>query len=351
MCLEKFIRIPERHWRQTMTVESLRLKRRFVLSTAAAALASSFVSALSWANTESPYPSRHVTIVVPFAPGGGTDIVARMLAAELSKRWKVSVVVENKPGAGGQIGSNFVARSAPDGYTLMLGITTLIQAPSLYKSLPYDVFKDFTPLVQLATSVNFFAVPAASPANSLNEYVALVKSRRGKASYGSNGNAGTSHLHGALLNATQKLDMVHVPYSGSGPLLNALLGQQVDGGFVDIAPLRPHVQAGKLKVLAVTGTRRSTTFPEVPTLGELGIPGFDPVGWFALFGPAGMPEAARSTVSSATMEVLRTPEMAKRIEELGLTPSQLSQQAFTDSMRADLVNWQKMIQAGNVSVE
>lgn len=334
-----------------MKVKSLRLNRRSVISIASAALAGGLFPALSQASAEQPYPSRPVTIIVPFAPGGGTDIVARLLATELAKRWNVSVVVENKPGAGGQIGGSFVARSASDGHTLMLGITTLIQAPSLYKNLPYDVFKDFSPLAQLATSVNFFVVPVSTPVNSLKEYIALVKSRQGKASYGSNGNAGTSHLHGALLNSTQKLDMVHVPYSGSAPLLNALLGQQVDGGFVDIAPLRPHVQSGKLKVLAVTGSRRSAAFPDVPTLEELGIPGFDPVGWFALFGPAGMPEAARTKVTSATMEVLRTPEIAKRIEDLGLTPSQLSQQAFADSMRTDLVKWQKMVQAGNVSVE
>ncbi|MEJ8845615.1 tripartite tricarboxylate transporter substrate binding protein [Variovorax rhizosphaerae] len=334
-----------------MTPSAFQPRRRSVISLAAAALAGGLFPMLSLADSDTTYPTRPVTIVVPFAPGGGTDIVARLLATELSRRWNVGVIVENKPGAGGQIGSAFVAKAAPDGYTLMLGITTLIQAPSLYKSLPYDVFKDFTPLAQLATSVNFFAVPVASPANSLKEYLALVRSRGGKASYGSNGNAGTSHLHGALLNATQKLDMVHAPYSGSGPLLNALLGQQVDGAFVDVAPLRPHVQAGKLKVLAVTGPRRSTTFPDVPTLEELGIPGFDPVGWFALFGPAGMPAAVRSKVSAATMDVLRAPETVKRIEELGLTPSQLSQQAFADSMRTDLVKWQKMIQAGNVSVE
>jgi len=325
-------------------------RRRFVIATGAACAAAVLPTGPSLAS-DSAFPSRPVTVVVPFAPGGGTDIVARMLAAELSKRWGSPVVVENKPGAGGQIGNAAVARAAPDGHTLLLGITTLIQAPSLYKSLPYDAFRDFTPLAQLATSSNFLVLPASSPVNTLKELLASVRSRPGKVSYGSNGNAGTSHLHGALLNASQKLDMVHVPYSGSGPLLTALLGQQVDCAFVDVAPLRPHVLAGKLKVIAVTGPRRSPAFPQTPTLEELGVPGFDPVGWFSLFGPANLPEAVANKVSTTALQAMRSAEVEKRLEELGLTPSQLSPQAFAESMQRDFPKWQKMIREGNVHVE
>lgn len=333
-----------------MDVASRRCTRRYVLAATAASLASALAPRLSLAN-DAGYPSRPVTLVVPFAAGGGTDIVARLLATELSKRWKTGVVVDNKPGAGGQIGASFAARSAPDGHTLLMGITTLIQERSLYKSLPYDAFKDFTPLAQLATSVNFLVVPAASPIGSYKDFLAYVKARQGKISYGSNGNAGTSHLHSALLNASQKLDMVHVPYSGSGPLLTALLGQQVDCAFVDIAPLRPHVLAGKLRVLAVTGPKRSPAFPDVPTLEELGVAGFEPVGWFALFAPAGVPQPIRATISESVIQAMRAPEIVKRVEELGLMPSQLTPQAFAESMQADLPKWQKMIQAGNVRVD
>ncbi|MGC3987957.1 MAG: tripartite tricarboxylate transporter substrate binding protein [Pseudorhodoferax sp.] len=325
-------------------------RRSFVFSAGAAALASVLPHGRSF-GSEPAYPSRPVTIVVPFAPGGGSDIVARMLAIDLSKRWGTAVVVENKPGAGGQIGNAFVARAAPDGHTLLLGITTLIQAPSLYRNLPYDAFRDFTPLAQLATSSNFLVLPASSPTGTLKEFVASVRARPGKVSYGSNGNAGTSHLHGALLNASQKLDMVHVPYNGSGPLLTALLGQQVDCAFVDIAPLRPHVLAGKLKVIAVTGPRRSAAFPQTPTLEELGVPGFEPVGWFSLFGPANLPEAVASKVSTTALQAMRTPEVEKRLEELGLTPSQLSTQAFAEAMKTDFPKWQKMIREGDVHVE
>lgn len=325
-------------------------RRSFVLSSGAAALASVLPHGPSLAS-ETAYPSRPVTIVVPFAPGGGTDIVARMLAMELSRRWASPVVVENKAGAGGQIGNAFAARAAPDGHTLLLGITTLIQAPGLYKNLPYDPFRDFTPLAQLATSVSFLALPASSPLNTVKDFVASVRARPGKVSYGSNGNAGTAHLHGALFNASQKLDMVHVPYSGSAPLLTALIGQQVDCAFVDIASLRPHVLSGKLKVIAVTGPKRSPSFPQVPTLEELGVPGFEPVGWFSLFGPAHLPEAVFQKVSGTALQAMRTPEAEKRLEELGLMPSQLSTQAFAESMKSDFPKWQKMIREGDVHVE
>ena len=326
-------------------------ERRLALKAAISATAAGMIPGLVQANNDAAYPSRTITILVPFAPGGGSDIVARLLAVELSKRLKVGVVVDNKPGAGGQLGTSMVARANPDGYTLLLGITTLIQAPSLYKSLPYDVFKNFVPLAQLATSVNFLVVPASLPINSYKEFLDYTKARQGKINFGSNGNAGTSHLHASLLNSVLKLDMVHVPYNGSGPLLTAMLGQQIDCAFVDIAPLRPHVLSGKLRILAVTGPKRSATFPDVPTLEELGVPGFDPVGWFSLFAPAGVPESIRTLISNSTIEVMRSPEIVKRVEELGLTPSQMSQSAFADSMRTDLAKWQKMIQAGNVRVD
>lgn len=333
-----------------MDFQTRPFSRRSFLTASAATLATGLAPTHVWAATESAYPSRPVTLVVPFGAGGGTDIVARLLATELSKQWKAGVVVENKAGAGGQIGATAVARAVPDGHTLLMGITTLIQERSLYKSLPYDAFKDFSPLAQLATSVNFLVVPASSPIKSFKEFVAFAQSRQGKLNYGSNGNAGTSHLHSSLLNTLLKLDMVHVPYSGSGPLLTAMLGQQVDCAFIDIAPLRPHVQSGKLRVLAVTGPKRSEFFPDTPTFEELGLPGFEPVGWFSIFAPSGVPEPLRATISSAVIQAMRAPEIVKRVEELGLTPSQLTRQAFAESMQVDVEKWKKMIQAGNVSV-
>ena len=333
-----------------MSHPSRPVSRRFVLTASAAALTAGVVPRISLANADAAFPSKPVTLVVPFGAGGGTDIVARLLAAELSKKWKAGVVVENKAGAGGQIGASMVSRSVPDGHTLLMGITTLIQERSLYKSLPYDAFKDFSPLAQLATSVNFLVVPATSPITSFKEFVEFARSRQGRLNYGSNGNAGSSHLHSSLLNASLKLDMVHVPYNGSGPLLTAMLGQQVDCAFIDIAPLRPHVLAGKLRVLAVTGPKRSAHFPDTPTLGEIGLPGFEPVGWFSIFAPSGVPEPLRTTISSTVIQAMQATEIIKRVEELGLTPSQLTRQAFADSMQVDAEKWKKMIQVGNVSV-
>lgn len=324
--------------------------RRCAVMTAAATVATALIPTLSQAAGEANYPNKPISIIVPFSPGGGTDIVARLLSAELGKKLNANMIVENKPGAGGRIGNDFAAKSAPDGYTLLLGITTLIQQPSLYKSIPYDAFKDFSPLAQLATSVNFLAVPSDSPIHSYSDFLKYVKERKGKINYGSSGNAGTSHLHSSLLNTLESLDMVHVPYKGSAPLLTALLGHEVDYAFVDVASVRPHVLSGKLRVVAVTGPNRSKTFPDVPTFKELGVAGFEPVGWFSLFAPAGVPESIQNLISTTTLEIMRAPETIERLDKLGLTPSQLSRKEFADSMKPDMIKWEKMIKAGDVRV-
>ncbi len=297
------------------------------------------------------YPNRPVTIIVPFAAGGGTDIVARMLGNELSKRWKTSVVVENKPGASGQIGNAMVARAKPDGYTLLVSTTAIIQEPGLYKQLPYAVFKDFTPLAQIATSTSYLVVPASTPVQNVDEFVAYAKSRKGHISYGSNGNGGSAHLQGSLFNASNQLDMVHVPYAGSAPLITALLGKQVDAAIVDIPSLRAFLQSDKLKILAGTGQKRNPLLPQVPTLKEKGFSGFEPIGWYAIFGPAGLPEPIKQTISEALQDAMKQPPVFKRIEELGLTPAPLPADAFAQQMKADTPQWERMIKAGNVTIE
>lgn len=325
-------------------------RRRQLLATGASAFALMSASTARAQGTAT-FPGQNVTLIVPYAPGGGTDILSRLIATELQKQWKVTVVVENKPGAGGQIGNAMVARAKPDGHTLLVGITPMIQETSLYKNLPYNVFRDFTPLVQLASSTNYLVVPGSTPVNNLKEYIAYAKTRAGRGNYGSNGNAGSSHLCGSLFNSTQNLGMVHVPFSGSGPLLTALLGGQVDMAFVDIAPLRSHIGTGKLKFLACTTTKRLPVLPDVPTLAESGLPGFEPMGWFALFGPAGMAPAVKKTIADAVVAALQTPEIAKRIDELGLSASGVSLDAFAKVMKDDREMWAKMIESGNIKVE
>lgn len=334
-----------------MTTATLRARRRQISCALlmALALGTNLVDAQDAGG--GGFPNRPITIIVPFAAGGGTDIVARMLGNELGRRWKTSVVVESKPGASGQIGNAMAARAKPDGYTILIATTTLIQEPGLYKKLPYNAAKDLTPVAQVATSNYYLVVPASSPANSLKEFVAYAKSHPGRLSYGSNGNGGSSHLIGSLFNSTSKLDMVHVPFSGSAPLLTALLGQQVDVAFVDISPLRAQLGGGKLKVLAGTGPRRSPILPNVPTMSEEGQQGFEPVGWFGMFVPSGVPAAVRKTIADGVVDVLKTPEVARRFEELGLALPQVAPDAFADRMREDTVRWEQMIKAGNVTVE
>ncbi|WP_317925003.1 MULTISPECIES: tripartite tricarboxylate transporter substrate binding protein [unclassified Cupriavidus] len=336
-----------------MTMGMLRLRRRQTLGALmlATTLALGPTFATAQGTAAGNYPNRPVTIIVPFAAGGGTDIVARMLGNELSKRWKTSVVVENKPGASGQIGNAMVARAKPDGYTLLVSTTAIIQEPSLYKHVPYAVFKDFTPLAQIATSTSYLVVPASTPVQNVDEFVAYAKSRKGHISYGSNGNGGSAHLQGSLFNVSNQLDMVHVPYAGSAPLITALLGKQVDAAVVDISSLRAHLQSDKLKILAGTGQKRNPLLPQVPTLKEKGFSGFEPIGWYAILGPAGLPEPLKQTISDALQDALKQPAVIKRIEELGLTPAPLPADAFVQQMKADSPQWERMIKAGNVTIE
>jgi len=297
------------------------------------------------------YPSRPITVVVPFAPGGGADITTRIVTQELAKRLEANIVVVNRPGAGTQIANSSVARAEADGYTLLLGVTNLIQAPFLYKELPYDVFKDFTPLAQLATTSSMFTMPSVRGVKTFQEFVEYANARKGKLNYGSTGNGITTHLHGAQLNSKLGLGMVHVPYAGTAPLINALVGDQVDCSFVDVAPLKPHVAAGKLNVLAATGPARNPLFPDVPTLAELGIDGFESVAWFSLFGPAGLPEEVIDVISINAYEVLKMDAVVDRLTQLGLVPSKLTRGQFMQSMVEDMPKWESMIKAGDIRID
>ena len=242
------------------------------LATAAAMLASVAVTTLcasSQASADS-YPSRRITFVVPYAAGGATDVSARLLANKLSEAWKQAVVVENKSGGGGVVGNDYVAKAPADGYTVLVAITQIIQAPSLVAKLPYDVFKDLAPVTQIGLSTIVLTVPEAQPIKSVKELVDLAKANPGKLPYGSFGNATTSHLYGELLKKNAGIDMTHVPYRGSSPLLNDMLGNTVSAAFVDLTTASAQIHAGKIRALAVGGEKRRTQMPDVPTLGELG---------------------------------------------------------------------------------
>jgi tripartite-type tricarboxylate transporter receptor subunit TctC len=323
------------------------------LATAAAMLASVAVTTLcvsSQASADS-YPSRRITFVVPYAAGGATDVSARLLANKLSEAWKQAVVVENKSGGGGVVGNDYVAKAPADGYTVLVAITQIIQAPSLVAKLPYDVFKDLAPVTQIGLSTIVLTVPEAQPIKSVKELVDLAKANPGKLPYGSFGNATTSHLYGELLKKNTGIDMTHVPYRGSSPLLNDMLGNTVSAAFVDLTTASAQINAGKIRALAVGGEKRRKHLPDVPTLAELGYPGFEIEGWIGVFVPAATPKDIVAKLSSELARIIASPEGVAGLEALSLVPVGGTAEAFDAALRRDLTRWADVVTATGVKGE
>ncbi|HYW63713.1 MAG TPA: tripartite tricarboxylate transporter substrate binding protein [Bradyrhizobium sp.] len=297
------------------------------------------------------YPDRRITFVVPYPAGGATDVAARLLAAKLSDAWKQTVVVENKSGAGGIIGNDFVAKAPADGYTVLIAITQIIQAPSLLSKLPYDVFKDLAPVTQVALSPIVLAVPDAQPTKSFKDLVELAKASPGKYQYGTFGNATTSHLYGELLKKTAGIDMTHVPYRGSAPLLNDLLGNQVTAAFVDLTTAGPQLSAGKVRALAVGGEQRKAQLPDVPTLAELGYAGFEAEGWVGVFLPAATPKDIVSKLSAELARIIGSPEGIAGLQALNLVPVGGSAEVFEATLRRDFARWATVAKTAGVRGE
>ena len=323
-------------------------------ATAAALLASIAVTAVCAsaqpAAAADVYPSRRITLVIPYPAGGATDVLGRLLANKLSEAWKTTVVVENKSGGGGVVGNDAVAKAQPDGYTLLLAITQIIQAPSLVAKLPYDVFKDLTPVTQVALSTIVLTVPEQQPFKSVKELVDWAKANPGKA-YGSFGNATTSHLYGELLKNVANIDMTHVPYRGSAPLTNDLLANTVNMGFVDLTTASAQIKAGKLRALAVGGEQRRKAMPDVPTMGELGYPGFEIEGWLGVFVPAATPKEIVKKLSDELARIVASPEGIAGIETLSLVPVGGSPEDFEKAARRDLDKWADVVKQTGVKAD
>jgi tripartite-type tricarboxylate transporter receptor subunit TctC len=288
---------------------------------------------------------------VPYPPGGATDVTARLLATKLAEAWKQTVVVENKSGGGGVVGNDYVAKAAPDGYTVLIAITQIIQAPNLGVKLPYDVFKDLAPVTQAAISTIVFTVPDQQPEKSMKDFIAAVKANPGKYSYGSFGNATTSHLYGELLKKNTGIDMTHVPYRGSAPLTNDLIGGQVNGAFVDLTTASPQLNAGKLRGLAVGGEKRNSLVPDLPTLAELGYPGFEAEGWIGVFVPAGTPKDIVKKLDDELSRIIKSPEGAEKIKAVSLVPVGEGADAFAAVLRKDFERWGKVANTAGVKAE
>ncbi len=303
----------------------------------------------AWAQ---PYPNRPLRIVVPFPPGGGTDIGTRIVAQKLQEAWGQAVIVENKPGAAGIVGTELTAKSAPDGYTFMMGnIGTHAINVSLYKKLAYDPVKDFAPVSMVADLPLLLLVHPSVPANSVKELIALAKSQPGKLNFSSSGAGGSMHVAAELFKSMTGVDMVHIPYKGGAPAVADLLSGQVALSFSTVLETIQHVKAGKVRALAVTNDHRSIALPDLPTIAEAGLPGYQSISWLALFAPAGTPKEIVNKVSAESVRILKLPDVKERLlaqgaEPIGSTPEQLAA-----ILAADIAKYAKVIRESGYKPE
>jgi tripartite-type tricarboxylate transporter receptor subunit TctC len=337
---------------------NIRLLRRWLsLAASGSALALSTVVALAQTtpatSTVTPlaYPSKQIRIVVPYPAGGGTDIIARALSGPLSQAWGVPVIVENKPGASGITGNDIVAKAAPDGYTILLGITAMIQTPALYGKLPYDVLKDFAPISQVALSSDLFMVQSSSSAKTLQEFVALAKAQPGKLNYGNYGNGTSSHMHGEMFKLAAGIDMSGIPYKGAAPLVNDILGGQIASAFIDVTSSNPHLKSDKVRILAITGTQRHPALPEVPTFSELGFKGLQSNGWFSAFAPAGTPKPIVDKLSAEIRKILNSPAVNTRLTGMGLRTVGSTPEELAAVLVSDLPRWSQIVKDANIKLD
>jgi tripartite-type tricarboxylate transporter receptor subunit TctC len=299
-----------------------------------------------------PYPSKPIRYIVPFAPGGTTDILGRMVAAGLSSSLGQPVVVENKPGQAGSIGSAELARAAPDGYTVGGGtISSHAINVTLYPSLPYDPLKDFAPITMLATLPNMLIVHPSLNVDSVKELIALLKSNPNKYSFGSAGNGTSQHISGELFKIMTGTQMQHIPYKGSGPMIPDLLAGTIQLSFENITTAYPQVKGGRLKALAVTSSKRSFVAPDVPTMAEAGLAGYDISSWQAMYAPAGTPREILARLHAETAKTLRAPENQRKLSELGLDAGGMSPDELLALMRSDIPRLGKVVRESGAKVD
>ena len=298
------------------------------------------------------YPSKPIVLVVPFAPGGTSELISRLVAQKLTERLGQQVVVENRPGAAGNIAMEQVARAAPDGYTLILGhIGTLAVNPAMFPKLPYDAIKDFAPVSLIAAVPNIVAVNPAVPARTLKEFLDLARAKPGSINYGSAGNGSAGHLAMKYLKRIAKTDMVHVPYKGTGPMLTDLLAGQTQATFTGSSPLIPHFKSGKLRALAVGSAVRIPSLPEVPTVAESGFAGFETAQWYGIIAPAKTPPAIIQKLSVEIAQVMKQPDVIARLSGDGTVMIGSTPNEFAAYISKEMKRWGEVVHGANIKAE
>ncbi len=297
------------------------------------------------------YPDKPIKLIIPFPAGGATDVMSRILAEKLSTRLGQQVIAENKPGAGTMLASEYVAKAPPDGYTLLMAASSLVIAPSMYAQVNYDPIRDFTPVTQVAALVHLVVVNPALPVNSIQELIAYLKAHPGKVSYGSTGSGTSTHLEAELFKKMAGVEMTHIPYKGSTPALTDLVGGQTTVMIDPIASSKPFLETGRLRAIAVTTAQRSPSAPELPTVAESGLPGYEAMPWLGIVAPAGTPKPIVDRIYQEVSAVLKLPEVKERFKSLGLdiignTPAQ-----FETFIKQDQRKWAQVIKDSGAKVD
>jgi len=297
------------------------------------------------------YPSRPIRLVIPFSPGGATDVPGRLITQKLAETFGQQIIVDNRPGAGSAIGSEIVARAQPDGYTLLLTGTPFAVIPALYPKLPFDPAQDFAPVMQVALAPNVLVVHPSLPVRSVKELIALAQAQPGKINYASGGTGGAQHLFASLFMTMAKINLTHIPYKGSGPATADLLGGHVKVGLPGISIAIPHARAGRMMPLAVTSARRAPQIPDVPTIDEAGVPGYDAAVWFGIFAPKGTPPALIARLHDEIVRVIRLPEVENGYLLSGNLAVTSRPEEFAAFIRNEIVKWGRVVREAKIQGE
>ena len=325
---------------------------RALIASAVIALTSVAWSSHAFAQTSAAaFPDKPLKIVVTFTTGGAPDTLARIIGERLTAAWGQPVIVDNKPGAGGNLGADFVAKSAPDGYTLVVGtVGTHSINPALYSKMPYDAVKDFTPITLIATTPNMLVINNDVPAKNLKDFIALGK-KEGKMTFASSGSGTSIHVSGELFKTMTGIDMVHIPYKGRATAIPDVLGGRVTMMFDNMPSSLALVREGKLRALGVTSSSRSPAAPDIPTIAESGLPGFDAVSWFALFAPANTPKPIIDKLQSEVRRILKTPEVTKKLADNGLDPVGGTSEELAAYQKAEIIKWAKVVKESGAKAD